>query len=89
MAPEEAFKVSPSKSVNGSVLQTTPNPIIEEKFEIDSIPLEVCAKQPLLGQSKSSSNLLNLGRLVNSDNRKTNLENFGKMTANRQDNTNV
>lgn len=90
MAPEEAFKVSPSKSVNGSVFQSTPSTIIEEKFETDSIPLEVCcAKQPLLGQSKSSSNLLNLGRLVNSDNRKTpNIENVGKITS-RQDNTNV
>lgn len=91
MPPEEAFKVSPSKSQNGSVLQTTSNSLIEEKFENDSIPLEVCcAKQPLLGQSRSSSNLINLGRLVNSDSRKTpNGENFGKMTASRQDNTNV
>lgn len=92
MAHEEAFKVSPSKSVNGSVLQTMPNTVMEEKFESDNIPLEVCCvKQPLLGQSRSSSNLLNLGRLVSSDNRKSpNGENFGRIsTNNRQDNTNV
>lgn len=91
MAPEEAFKVSPSKSVNGSVLQTTSDPTVEEKFENDSIPLEACcAKQPLLGQSRSSSNLISLNRLVNSDSRKTpNGENYSKMTTSRQDNTNV
>lgn len=91
MAPEEAFKVSPSKSSNGSVLQTMSEPIVEEKFENDNIPLEACcAKQPLLGQSRSNSNLLGLGRLVNSDNRKTpNGDNFNKTTTSRQDNTNV
>lgn len=90
MPPEEAFKGSPSKSVNGSVLQSTTNPIIEEKFENDNIPLEVCCvKQPLLGQSRSSSNLLNLGRLVNDSRKAPNGDNFGKMSASRQDNTNV
>lgn len=37
----------------------------EDKSDSDSIPAEqACPKEPLLGTAKSSSSLLNLGKLV-------------------------